>query len=619
MRLRGCVFVLAVASFAVLAGPAQAAPFANNSPIALAEGDCGTATQAPATPYGSQIPVSGLTGNVTDVNVTLRDITSDFTPDLRVLLVGPTGAKTLVMHEIPNDNETVGQTWTFDDEAAGPPPTYSAATGTYKPAQVDDDDYGCSTVSASDSLPAPAPSAPYSGALSAFDGTAANGTWTLYVASEGFADPGVIEGWCLEIATAANAAQSCTTPGGISINDGLECDATDGTGQQPGSPYPSVRASSGLSGQVTDVNLTLQRYSHSHPDDTLMLLVGPGGQKVLVMNYDGGGGNADDATFTLDDEAGAPIPNPIVSGTYLPSADADPGEFCDDTTSFVAPAPPGPYAAGLSSFDGSSPNGDWKLYVVDAVDADYGDIEGWCVQVTTTANAATNFCTPPGVLGPYAGAVLADNPAGYWRFGEASGTTAVDSSPNHNDGTYLNGPVLGVPGALVADANTAASFDGVNDSVRVPDANSLDVGDTFTLEGWAKRTNATKSIELFNKGGNGLQLTWMNAANGGQIWLRKANVTTIARSAIAVPSDGLFHHIVATKNGPGAAVIYIDGAPSTVVLSTTQVIANTAFPLTFTGAGAPPHTLDEFALYDGVLSPSQVAAHHLAGIGGGGT
>ena len=47
------------------------------------------------------------------------------------------------------------------------------------------------------------------------------------------------------------------------------------------------------------------------------------------------------------------------------------------------------------------------------------------------------------------------------------------------------------------------------------------------------------------------------------------------------------------------------------------MIANTAFPLTFTGAGAPPHTLDEFALYDGVLSAARVTAHHLAGIGGG--
>jgi Tol biopolymer transport system component len=221
------------------------------------------------------------------------------------------------------------------------------------------------------------------------------------------------------------------------------------------------------------------------------------------------------------------------------------------------------------------------------------------------------------VVGPYAQQVLAAVPAGYWRFGEASGTTALDSSGNANNGTYLNGPLLGLPGALAGDANTAASFDGVNDSVRVPDANSLDVGDSFTLEGWIKRSSATKAYELFNKGGNGLQLTVMSAANGNQVWLRKANVSTIARSSAGVPADGRFHYVVATKNGPNSAHIYIDGVESTVAVSPAQVIANTAFPLTFTGAGTNQHTLDEFALYDGVLTPAQIMAHYQAGVGGG--
>ncbi|MGI8875704.1 MAG: hypothetical protein ACR2KP_15560 [Egibacteraceae bacterium] len=34
-------------------------------------------------------------------------------------------------------------------------------------------------------------------------------------------------------------------------------------------------------------------------------------------------------------------------------------------------------------------------------------------------------------------AVLADEPRGYWRFGESEGETAFDSSPNDDDGTYL--------------------------------------------------------------------------------------------------------------------------------------------------------------------------------------
>ena len=620
MRFRGCVLVVAATFFAVLAGPAQAAPFANNDGIALAESDC-TDAQVPATPYPSQIDVAGLTGPVTDVNVTLRDVTAEDTEDLRVLLVGPGGDKTLVMSEIESEDESVGQTLTFDDEAAGPPPLF-APSGRYKPAQGDPDgeQTGCDGVADTTALPAPAPAGPYAGTLGAFDGKVANGAWKLYVvtADEDIEAGNDIEGWCLEITTAVNVAQSCTTPGAVGVADSPECDDPGNTPYGLGNPYPSVRAVSGLSGTVTDVNVAFTRLSHSYPSDLRMLLVGPSGQSAMIYNEDGDEDPVDELSFTLDDEALDPLPDALVDGaTYRPTEDPDFGEGCDDSEGFPAPAPAGPYPTGLSSLAGSSPNGDWKLYVIDAASSDFRDIEGWCVQVTTTVNAPTSVCTPPGDLGPYASGVLADGPAGYWRFGEPSGTTAVDSSPNHNDGSYLNGPVLGAPGALVGDANTAASFDGINDTVRVPDANSLDVGDSFTIEGWVKRTVSTKSHELFNKGGNGLQLTWMNAANGSQIWLRKANVTTIARTAVAVPSDGLFHHIVATKNGPGAAVIYVDGVASTVVLSPVQVIADTAFPLTFTGAATSQHVLDEFALYDGVLSPPQVSAHHLAGIGGG--
>ena len=156
--------------------------------------------------------------------------------------------------------------------------------------------------------------------------------------------------------------------------------------------------------------------------------------------------------------------------------------------------------------------------------------------MTQARSVTATFTLNPVVS--YSAAVLADSPAGYWRFGEASGTTAVDSSASvpKNNGTYLNGPLLGQTGALVGDANKAASLmDGVNDTVRVSDANSLDVGDSFTLEGWVKRSSSTSSQSLFNKGANGFQLMLMNAPNGNQLWLRKAGVTTIAKSTGAYP------------------------------------------------------------------------------------
>ncbi|MGI8874023.1 MAG: GDSL-type esterase/lipase family protein [Egibacteraceae bacterium] len=40
---------------------------------------------------------------------------------------------------------------------------------------------------------------------------------------------------------------------------------------------------------------------------------------------------------------------------------------------------------------------------------------------------------------------------------------------------------------------------------------------------------------------------------------QKAGVSTVARSATGVPADEAYHHVVATKDGPNSAVIYIDG------------------------------------------------------------
>ena len=227
--------------------------------------------------------------------------------------------------------------------------------------------------------------------------------------------------------------------------------------------------------------------------------------------------------------------------------------------------------------------------------------------------------TPPGdlVFRTYVQAlpaVAADGPVGYWRFAEAPGAPkALDSSGNQNDGSYLGGVALGVPGAL-AD-NTAARLDGVDDSVRVPDSGSLDVGDTFSAEGWIKRDTATKAHGLMLKG---FQLIVMSAANANQVWLRKPNVSTIARSNAGVAADDAYHHVAVTKNGagPGTVRIYIDGQPVTTVdVSPAQVVQDTSGPLYFGSSAGGRADFDEFALYDGVLSATQVLGHVQAGAG----
>ena len=84
----------------------------------------------------------------------------------------------------------------------------------------------------------------------------------------------------------------------------------------------------------------------------------------------------------------------------------------------------------------------------------------------------------------YSASVLADSPLSYWRLGEASGTTAADSSGANRTGSYLNTPTLGVGGALTGDSNTAGAFNGTDEYVQVPFAAALNPA-SFTVEAWA--------------------------------------------------------------------------------------------------------------------------------------
>lgn len=144
------------------------------------------------------------------------------------------------------------------------------------------------------------------------------------------------------------------------------------------SPYPSTIGVSGLTGLVGRVSVTLSNLNHTYLDDVDVLLVGPSGQKVILMSDAGGGNSVVNTTVTFDD-AGAVLPdeNQVLATIYAP-ADYQPGD------TFPAPAPAGPYGTNLSAFNGNSPNGSWSLYVVDDHTGDVGNIaNGWRLAITT--------------------------------------------------------------------------------------------------------------------------------------------------------------------------------------------------------------------------------------------
>jgi archaeosine-15-forming tRNA-guanine transglycosylase len=209
----------------------------------------------------------------------------------------------------------------------------------------------------------------------------------------------------------------------------------------------------------------------------------------------------------------------------------------------------------------------------------------------------------------YRETVLSDSPRAYWRLGEQSGPFAQDERGSHV-GTYTNGPLLGQPGALSADTNGAARFDGTNDYVRVPDAAELDFTDTFTLEAWVKRSSTGGVRAIVDKGEQSYSF---RLSNSGFLLLRRNAVGTVTTSTQAITDTTGWHHVAAVKSGT-TAKLYLDGQDVTGPVSD-QTMADTTAPLSIGASDGGiayhlPGALDEVAVYDSALSAARVQAHY---------
>jgi Concanavalin A-like lectin/glucanases superfamily/Bacterial Ig-like domain/Calcineurin-like phosphoesterase len=231
-----------------------------------------------------------------------------------------------------------------------------------------------------------------------------------------------------------------------------------------------------------------------------------------------------------------------------------------------------------------------------------------------TADAAS----PPS----YREEVMADNPAGYWRLGEASGTVVTDETANDTRGVYKNGVVLGAPGALATDPNTSANFDGGNDLADFadPPSGALDFGtDDFTAEAWIKTSTNNETSVMGKRVTAGPFWTVTVTDDSNHVGQLRANVRdtlngTVTRQAYSTRrvDDGQWHHVVVRFDRDNAISFYIDavsagsgGGPMPADLSNT---AN------FQIGKAQDHQylrgqIDDVAVYRSLLPASRIGAH----------
>jgi len=210
---------------------------------------------------------------------------------------------------------------------------------------------------------------------------------------------------------------------------------------------------------------------------------------------------------------------------------------------------------------------------------------------------------PPG--GSYSGRILGlPGLLSYWRLDESSGTVARDEKGGR-DGTYRNGVTLGAAGALAGDANKAASFDGVDDHVSLPDLpSSVD----FTIEGWQRLSaSAAGNNSLYGRAGT-LRFMPRPAGFYAGVWLGGAEY--ILQGLTTANTDRWIHWALVRRGATleiyrdGILVGRRDGLPAATPASLSGAIGRLG------GVSNPSKGgIDEVAVYSAALDATEIRAH----------
>lgn len=217
----------------------------------------------------------------------------------------------------------------------------------------------------------------------------------------------------------------------------------------------------------------------------------------------------------------------------------------------------------------------------------------------------------------YAGVVLADGAAAYWRLGAASGLAAIDETGNGNVGTLLGGLVPGVDGPLVADDDGAFAFDGVDDAITMGDRLEFAGVAAFTVEAWVRPSAHANYLGVVSKSdedSGGVNKIGYILYDQYQVFgfdRISDTDTQYVRTTSALPLDQWAYAAV-TFDGATLA-LHIDGALQTTDPNTVPLPATTK-PFTIGARNGGEFlyyagSIDEVAVYDHALEATQIENH----------
>ncbi|MGI5238567.1 LamG-like jellyroll fold domain-containing protein [Dactylosporangium sp. CA-139066] len=221
-----------------------------------------------------------------------------------------------------------------------------------------------------------------------------------------------------------------------------------------------------------------------------------------------------------------------------------------------------------------------------------------CPPGTTTDCATYDYQ----VVNQAPSSVLNTGPYSYWRFNEASGTTAqsgVLSNDGADNGTYSNVTLGGAP-ALPQSTATTASFNGTSSMVSVPtklatESNYQSIAMWFktgTPLGvlFSEQTGVVSPGATTPGGYNPVLYIGNDGKLRGEFWMGNPSTPITTTGTV---TDNQWHHVALSGNG-GSQKMYLDGA-LVGTLNGTIVLHNAGLNNLYIGAGFvggawPAHT-----------------------------
>lgn len=201
---------------------------------------------------------------------------------------------------------------------------------------------------------------------------------------------------------------------------------------------------------------------------------------------------------------------------------------------------------------------------------------------------------------------FAPGPVGYWKMDEGSGSTALDSSGNGNNATWIGSGEHWQTGKF----GKSALYNG-SDYLEVSGLPNAFFVEAWTQEFWIKTTTNSNQV-ISEKGTNNAFVQTMPSGiiRGGT----KAGVLVVDSTGTPAVNDNRWHHI-AVSYDQTTLTIYIDGKFNNSYTGGASTSSATVFSIgSRLGSSGVIGQLDDFRIYNYARTPEQVLQDMQGGV-----